>query len=323
MSEHRDHLLTRMKASVRQHTPASKGFNPPPEYRGNGMHARMKRLIRYPGPYLEHLLRQCVERIARMLPDRDVVIHTFWGRELNVPSRDRDARVLETLGISGSNEDALIRYLVRELKNDDVFYDIGANYGFYTALAQELIEEGAVHAFEPNPSVFTRLTQIKRERPRTVLNKLALSDREGEIPFFDCADADTSGKSTTIPEVATGHRWQYKTVMVPAMTLDAYCVFNPHPTIMKIDVGGAEGKVLTGGRRMLTATSPVIALELWSGPDLSSFSSEAVRILEELGYMPFFITSDGGVREASYTTLAKFLRTVQEETNFIFKKTSA
>jgi len=41
--------------------------------------------------------------------------------------------------------------LIDNLSADNVFYDLGANRGLYTCLAGDIVEDGEVHAFEPNP----------------------------------------------------------------------------------------------------------------------------------------------------------------------------
>lgn len=59
----------------------------------------------------------------------------------------------ETLGVLGGVEIKLTSFMIRELRGDDVFYDIGAHIGFYTVLASKMLEKGWVYAFEPNPYI--------------------------------------------------------------------------------------------------------------------------------------------------------------------------
>jgi FkbM family methyltransferase len=319
----RERLLAALDAAAKSPEPDIRGFMVRPEDRGRGTGKRLMRLVRYRGAYVRHVGHQLSQRLKHLSPDHPVALQTFWGKEFIVPSRDVDARVMGTLGTGGTNEDALIRYFVRTLTDDDIFYDVGANYGFYTALAQELVTNGEIHAFEPNPSVFASLAQVRSSNGNTFLNEVALSDAPGEIAFFDCSGADTSGKSTTMAEVAAKHRWRYRTVTVPAVTLDEYSQTHRPPTVMKIDVEGAESAVLEGGRQTLASAAPIIALELWSGPELSEFSMHAVRILEETGYTPFFVSPAGDATQATFVELTAFLETPQKETNFVFKKVNA
>lgn len=296
-------------------------FNPIQEHMGGGMKMRFKRLIYYRGEYIKHILRRLYGRLMFIFPESDTPVTTFWGRELFLPSRDVDAQNLSTFGTFDSGEAPLVRFLIKELKENDVFYDVGANYGFYTALAQEIITTGEIHSFEPSDFVFRRLQQVQSYRKNTFINKIALSDFFGKINFFDCASNDSSGKSTTVSKVAHEHRHQYKTTEVTSSTLDEYCKNHKLPTVIKIDVEGAESKVLMGGMHTFKRNCPTIALELWSGEELSKFSFQTLEILEDFGYDPFFINSEGLLESTTFLHLTNFLKTPQQEINFVFKKT--
>src|SRR5579863_7387210 len=56
------------------------------------------------------------------------------------------------LWANGVYEPWTTEVLTKELKEGDVFVDVGANIGFFTLLASKLVgEKGRVYAFEPNP----------------------------------------------------------------------------------------------------------------------------------------------------------------------------
>src|SRR2546422_11516918 len=52
------------------------------------------------------------------------------------------------------------------------------------------------------------------------------------------------------------------TIEVQAMTLDAIAENHPLPTMVKIDVEGAEVEVLRGAQRMISQTKPVLLFEV-------------------------------------------------------------
>jgi len=76
------------------------------------------------------------------------------------------------------NELKSIKFLIKNFKNDDVFYDIGAHYGLYTSLALEFCKE--VHAFEPTPQFFDVLNNNFKSYKNVFLNNLAISDKIGK-----------------------------------------------------------------------------------------------------------------------------------------------
>jgi FkbM family methyltransferase len=79
--------------------------------------------------------------------------------------------------LNSVNELKSIKFLIKNFKNDDVFYDIGAHYGLYTSLALEFCKE--VHAFEPIPQSFDVLNNNNnfKSYKNVFLNNLAISDK--------------------------------------------------------------------------------------------------------------------------------------------------
>jgi FkbM family methyltransferase len=281
---------------------------------GPGLFKKLKRLLFYRGFYLKKIWEQ-----SGLMPEKDVYIQTFWGRGITLPNRDLNARKIFKHGILGKGEQSLIRFFIKNFKSNDIFYDIGTNYGFYTALAQEFIYEGEIHSFEPNTHVFKYLQQLEENYDNTLLNKLACSDVNDEVTFFDGYSKHKSGKSTLMSEVAEKNHMQTQEVVVKATTLDDYTERHKIPTIIKIDVEGSEYKVLNGAKKTLREHSPVIAIELWRGEG-SRFSKKNLEILKEFHYKPHTISTIGEIREIKYEVLKENLAVIGPETNFIFKK---
>ena len=73
-----------------------------------------------------------------------------------------------------------------------MFYDIGANYGFYTALASDIATDGQVHAFEPGALCSAYLERNFAGNRNVILNKVAVTNSVGHIAFYD---ASASGGS--------------------------------------------------------------------------------------------------------------------------------
>ena len=78
------------------------------------------------------------------------------------------------------------------------------------------------------------------------------------------------------------------------------------PTVVKIDVEGAEVEVMKGGRGVLSAAKPVIIFEhvheaaaLYGAPQGAPWD-----LLTELGYQIFSVTGDGPFTRSSFTQRA-------------------
>jgi FkbM family methyltransferase len=197
--------------------------------------------------------------------------HSYFGKALRLPLRlIPEAAVVPVLqgplrgkrwrvGSSnhgcwlGSYEYEKQRVLQRSIKPGDVVYDIGANVGFYTLLASTLVaEHGRVYAFEPLPSNLEDLRnhlKLNRIRNSTVI-EAAVSSRDGEA-YFDPSMNRSQGRLSS-----TG------TIVVRTVMLDSWLrqnSFRP-PSLMKIDIEGAEAECLRGAEHTIRTSRPIILL---------------------------------------------------------------
>jgi FkbM family methyltransferase len=242
-------------------------------------------------------------------------VKTFWGRDIYVYLADHDASSLYFFNTLYGDEIKIIKFLIKNFKENDIFYDVGANYGFYTCLAQEFITEGEIHAFEPNPKIFRLLKENSRLDilKNTFLNEVALSDKTGETEFYDREVNRHSGGSSLIKHP---HFKRYKTIKVKTITLAEYILNHKPPTIMKIDVEGGEPFVLKGALKLLQECSPTIIIEFI--PD--DLHREAIDILLNNGYEIFRLDNDGNLVSVNERDL--FKDNITHEANYVFKKSN-
>lgn len=122
--------------------------------------------------------------------------------------------------------------LVDELASDDVVYDIGAHIGFYSCLAADIVTDGGVVAFEPDGRDHDALlANVERNHPERISHHaVLLSDENGCSPFLGGSMADGEGE------------------MVDVWRLDDYRRREglPEPTVVKLDIEGAELRALEG-----------------------------------------------------------------------------
>jgi FkbM family methyltransferase len=155
-------------------------------------------------------------------------------------------------------------------------YDIGANVGFYTLLAASRAKR--VIAVEP---LAENVAYLKRHLD---LNRVC------NVEVWPAAVADEEG---TEPFAASGNRSQGKLgvegPMVRTVTLDRLCeIFGP-PALIKVDVEGAEYRVLLGGQKCLCAHRPIIFM---SAHGISLFRA-CVTMLTNSGYDVQQVGNDG------------------------------
>ena len=170
----------------------------------------------------------------------------------------------------------------KELKEGDVFFDIGANVGYYSILASKIVgKTGAVVACEP---VIRNLSYLQRH---VDLNKAG----NVRILAFACSDENSTARFSLGPNSAMGQivmgederTGNDDAVLVPTVTLDKIAEeMNLTPDVIKIDVEGAELGVLEGGRGILTQKKPTIFLSTHS----TELRESCLSLLHDIGYNP-------------------------------------
>jgi len=142
------------------------------------------------------------------------------------------------------------------LQPGDVFIDIGACFGYHTLSgALRVGPAGRVYALEPQPDMFARLQDnLSGNNLSTVTaDLLALSDHAETLHLHRFADLGI-GHTSISPQ----GREVSQIISAAAMTLDAYAEQRAikNVNLVKLDVEGAELKVLRGATALLAGASP-------------------------------------------------------------------
>jgi FkbM family methyltransferase len=190
----------------------------------------------------------------------------------------------------------LTRHFVRLLRRGDCVIDVGANVGYFSLVAAELVgPEGSVHAFEPAPQVLPLLQENARLNPQANLqvHGAAVTDRSGQTRFY-AAPRGRSGYSSIrdLGEQTSG------VSSVPTVALDALLDEFPPVRLVKIDVEGAELCVLRGMRRLIARDRPFLIVELDDGflRELGADAGQVCTLLRETGYELERIVAAGGLQ---------------------------
>ena len=186
----------------------------------------------------------------------------------------------------GTTEPELQEALAEHLKKGDVVYDLGANVGFYTLLSARLVgPEGHVYAFEPYPKSAETTRHnlaINGFEHATVINK-AIADKPG-LEWFEM--------DTTPTTFRLGENRGRKGMWVAVTSIDALLEEGEvrAPDFIKIDVEGAEKRVLLGMKTTLGLHRPTILCEVhYAVFDFEQF------VVDELGPLGYDIRAlDGG-----------------------------
>lgn len=164
--------------------------------------------------------------------------------------------------------------------------DVGANVGFFTVFAASRLTTGRVLSAEPGKAVFGRLsTNVAHNglNDRVILFNGLISSTNGEGTINTTVDKEEYSSSVALAHPAAAGL-QVVSEHVPMRTLDD--LVNEHklsPSVIKIDVEGAEALVLEGARNVLLQHRPKIVCE-FSKAMLGADSDKVLRILAECRY---------------------------------------
>jgi FkbM family methyltransferase len=147
----------------------------------------------------------------------------------------------------GSYAIPIVETMKRLLRAGDIFFDVGANIGYLSAIAASLVgPAGQVHCFEPVPDYFNRLQKLAELNPQYNIhpNPCAAGEVPGECRIYVTKE---QGQNTFVASYKSGPEI-VSTLEVPVIRLDSYT--NRHGiervALIKIDAEGFEFPVLRG-----------------------------------------------------------------------------
>jgi FkbM family methyltransferase len=201
---------------------------------------------------------------------------------------------------SGEYEPHLTAVFERYCTPGTTVVDVGANLGYYTLLASKLVGPGGrVISLEPNS-----------ENCRLLLSSLRLGGVTNVQLVPVAADAATGWAyySTHVGSnggfIDDGDLLAHPGVVVPTFRLDD--IVEGPVAFLKMDVEGAEGRVVEGARQLIERDRPIVTTELKSEM-LERVSGMTVRdylsYFEGLGYTPSVLDMASG-QESPYPSVA-------------------
>lgn len=147
--------------------------------------------------------------------------------------------------------------------------DIGAHVGVLSLIAAQRVgPRGRVVAFEPAPASLAALRAHCRYNgavgDRVTIAPVVASDAEGTVPFYTFGDSMAASLAkANVAELNAQHPTTVTSVEVRAVRLDHYCVERGWTIdVIKIDVEGAELRVLRGARALLERDRPRVFCEI-------------------------------------------------------------
>jgi len=220
-------------------------------------------------------IRRLVGPSGIPFPDGTLLVQTIHGTKYFIdPS---DLVMAPQLTVYRQWESDVSAFTLNAVKENSIFMDVGANFGYLSCLAASKIGNrgaGCVIAVEPNPRMLALL------RKNIVVNWSM-----APVEVHDCAAAAEAGYLTlNIPEHAanatisrTQENAKGMSLIVRASTVDTIAAGRTID-VLKIDVEGYEAAVLKGARKTIRESKRINIIMEWSLSQMKSagFSAEAV-----------------------------------------------
>ncbi|MXR40771.1 FkbM family methyltransferase [Halobaculum sp. WSA2] len=182
-----------------------------------------------------------------------------------------------------ADEHVVLKDLLNRLEFEDIFYDIGANVGTYTCFAACRLKERNVIGFEPEPRNAAQLREnLAQNGLKADIFEIALSNTNGTIKLTLAGEDAGEGKHS----ITTGD--SEETIDVETAKGDTFIESHkiPAPSVVKIDVEGAELLVLRGMKETLRDHCRLVYIEIHPHKieEYGGTPAEVYSLLEEIGF---------------------------------------
>jgi FkbM family methyltransferase len=229
--------------------------------------------------------------IRQLIPER----LTRNGAVIVLNPRDPVVSGALTLGVYEKPE---TEFLLSVFRPGMTFLDVGANLGYYTALAIVHIgKEGKIIALEPDNENFSFLQKtIRANSAENVISiKKAAADQAGKLTLY--VSSGNRGDNRLYSNDLCDGSYEVEVSTVDAMLEE--CGIS-QVDLVKIDVQGFEGQVFRGMKETVRRSERLIMLiEFWPFGLTSAGTNpqEFLKEVEATGLRLFELTDKGTLRE--------------------------
>ena len=250
---------------------------------------------------LNRILKPILPEKIKLPPSGIIRFKNNLGQVLNIKT-NQTSYLTQLLYWEGYQNFEYTDIFIKLIKKINVFYDIGANIGYYSLLAEIENKNIKVIGFEPaNGPLFYFRENIKINKFKNIrVESLALSDKEGEITFYEIRNKKyTYLEHNLAGEGNSGSKTSgrnFVPISVKTTTLDKYVenVKEANIDLIKMDTEGTEHFILENSDNVLKLMKPIIICETL----FNTIELELEKLMRSYGY-EFYNHTEMGLKKVN------------------------
>ncbi|MCQ8772256.1 FkbM family methyltransferase [Streptomyces telluris] len=257
-------------------------------------------------------------------------VRARWGARFAVDTQDLIQRYIYLFGVW---EPHLTRWLSRRLRPGDTFVDVGANTGYFSLLASQLVgKEGHAVAIEASPLFHQKI--LSHARLNACSNVRAVNTAVSDVRktlTFTLASSRNMGANSVVPyDGPAESSFEIQGRPLPDV-LTTEEITNAR--VIKIDVEGAEGSVVRGMVPMLDQLRPDAEITIEVTPErmarLGDSVDDLLATMQRYGFHPYRLANDYSAESypaalrATHVAPVRWHGAVLAETDLVFSRTDA
>ncbi|MBY0385218.1 FkbM family methyltransferase [bacterium] len=227
------------------------------------------------------------------------------GFKLQLDLRDRMQSVMFIKRCHEPETEVVFKEMAQSCK---VFFDVGANIGYFSFLTKQMAPRSQIYSFEPLPQNINAY-KINRELNQfslMELNEVCVADQKGETEFLIPPPEESGWGRMAHRDLFSGEK-----IKRSVITLDDFCRDRSisRVDLIKIDVEGYEFKVLKGATEMIEKYRPKICIEL-NEPcllDTGTSGEEIFAYFKQRNYQMYALKNKGLLKVEAPVPYYKYL----------------